>query len=81
VESIVDSGYRALDRIERALDRTPRCRCGQPVIPVAREDGIWLECAASQKRPQSRIERLVALWTAPGHVRELLVDWIGEAAA
>jgi hypothetical protein len=76
----MDSDYRALDLIERALDQAPRCSCGQPVIPVSREDGIWLECSAAQAAPRSRIGRLVALWTSPSHVREQLVDWILPAA-
>lgn len=76
----MDSEYRALDRVERAVDQSPHCSCGLPVIPVAHDDGIWLECTALRPAAGSRVRRILTRLVAPEHVRQPLVDWVSEAA-
>jgi hypothetical protein len=65
----------AIDRIENAERETPACcACGDAMVPVARPDGIWLECATLATPDGSRLSRLLAALTASSHSRRLIVE-------
>lgn len=72
--------WNALDRIEHAERETPFCACGEPTVPAARNDGIWLECATFRQPDRSRFERLMDAFTLPGHTRRLVVERYADAA-
>ena len=72
---------RALERIEDAIRTTPRCVCGEPNVPVAHGDDIWLECATLSE-PKGILHRLISLDFAVGHMARVIVDGeLAEAAA
>lgn len=62
-----------LDLIERAERATPFCECGQPMVPVARDGGIWLECRSLQTAKPGIVGRLAHILAGAGHTRHLLV--------
>jgi hypothetical protein len=65
----------AVDRLEWAERETPNCcACGQTMVPVARPDGIWLECASLAATDGGRISRLLSALTAGSHSRRLVVE-------
>jgi hypothetical protein len=71
---------RALERIESAQRELPLCDCGAHTVPVARPDGVWLECT-SQAGDRSALRRLLTLDL--GHIeRRLIVAFpmLGAAA-
>jgi hypothetical protein len=70
--------HTVLAQIENAERETPFCACGQPMVPVAREDGIWLECRSLETREGGPIARLLSV-LAP-HDRQLIVDDVAAAA-
>jgi hypothetical protein len=72
--------WNAIDRMEHAERETPFCACGEPMIAVARAEGIWLECASLESPDGSRFSRLLAALTASSHGRRLIVDQIPDAA-
>ena len=72
--------WNALDRIEHAERETPSCVCGREMVPVARPDGIWLECASLGESNSSPIGQLLSALAIPGHTRRLIVELAEDAA-
>jgi hypothetical protein len=73
--SIMIDNDNAIDRIEWAERETPNCGdCGEPMVPVARPDGIWLECSSLSATDAGRISRLLSALTASAHSRRLVVE-------
>jgi hypothetical protein len=44
------------------------------MVPVARTEGIWLECASIECDDRGRLARLLSALTGPGHDRRLVVE-------
>lgn len=65
---------QAVALIERAERETPFCDCGEPTVPVAHSEQLWLECASRQEPPVSALRRVLAALGAPGHTRRLILD-------
>jgi hypothetical protein len=72
--------WNALDRIEHAEREMPFCRCGQPMVPAGRADGIWLECSSLGDEDCSTIGRLMSALGLVGHDRRLIVEEYADAA-
>ena len=68
------NNWTAIERIERAERETPFCACGQPMVPVAHEGGIWLECTALECRSGNAFVRLLSAIVSGGHDRQLIVE-------
>ncbi len=66
--------WKVLDRIERAEQETPFCYCGEPMSPVAKPDGIWIECVSRLNPDESRLGRLRSVLTAGGHTSRQIVE-------
>ncbi len=66
--------WQALEEIERAQRERPFCACGQPTRPVARDGGVWLECASLQASAGNRLTHLAALRGPFEHTRRPIVD-------
>jgi hypothetical protein len=69
----------AMKRIEHAEREMPFCECGQPMTPVGREDGIWLECVSRTEPAGSPLRRLLSTLSTTGHSRRLIIE--AETAA
>ncbi|MDQ2959530.1 MAG: hypothetical protein M3R48_00550 [Candidatus Dormibacteraeota bacterium] len=65
---------KAVALIERAERERPCCDCGQPMVSVARDGGMWLECASRQGPASSSVRRLLAALTTANHSRRLILD-------
>jgi hypothetical protein len=72
--------WNALDRIEHAERETPFCICGQPMVPAARNDGIWLECCSLPQIDRGLVRRFVSTLITTGHIRRLIVEPFADAA-
>jgi hypothetical protein len=64
----------AIERIEFAEREMPFCDCGQPMTPVGREDGIWLECISRTQPTGSPLGRLISTLSNTGHGRRLIIE-------
>jgi hypothetical protein len=71
---------RALELVEQAEQETSLCACGQPVLPVARPEGVWIACA-SLVQPKGLLRRLVTLDFPVGHTEQLIFEWSTVEAA
>lgn len=56
--------------IESALDRTPFCACGAPMVPADHAGALYLECTTHDEQPRGFFARLLSL---VGHDRHLLL--------
>ena len=65
---------RVVDLIEKANDRRPFCPCGRHTTPVWRDGTVWLECASLGEPRDGVVARIVAVATAPVHLRMPIVD-------
>jgi len=72
--------WNAIDRMEHAERETPFCACGEPMIAVARAEGIWLECASLESPMAAAFRDCWPALTASSHGRRLIVDQIPDAA-
>ena len=79
-ESNMIDNWNALDRIEHAERETPACVCGREMVPAARPDGSWLECASLGEPHDGRMARLLSALALSGHTRRPSVEWVDEAA-
>ncbi len=64
----------AIAAIELAERATPFCSCGEATAPVARPDGIYLQCISLNQPKGSRIGSLLRAIVEPAHVRELIIE-------
>ena len=62
-----------LHLVDDARRETPRCACGAPMIPVDREDGLWLECPARPRAGAGLLARLASLDWLSRHRRRLIL--------
>jgi hypothetical protein len=71
---------RALELVEQAEQETRLCACGQPTLPMARPEGVWIACA-SLVQPRGLLRRLVTLDFSVGHTDQLIFEWSTVEAA
>lgn len=72
--------WNVLDRIEHAERETPFCICGQPMVPAARNNGLWLECSTLTPSGSGLVGRWKSALATSGHYRRLIVESLAEAA-
>jgi hypothetical protein len=64
---------RAVERIEEAERSASACPCGSHVLAVAKDDGIWLECA-EELREKDGLAGLLARLMAFTHTRRRIME-------
>ena len=62
-----------LHLVNDAERQTPRCACGDRMIPVDRDGSLWLECASRRTFDDDLLGRLRAVAWSLGHDRRLIL--------
>jgi hypothetical protein len=65
---------RIVALIEQAERETPFCDCGEPMVAIAQDRQIWLDCTAQVNLEGGSIRRFLATLGALGHTRKLIVE-------
>jgi hypothetical protein len=74
------NNWSAIERIERAERETPYCECGQPMVAIAHDGAIWLECTSLECRSGNAFVRLLSAIVSGGHDRQLIVEDAADLA-